>query len=525
MIAGLQNFYRMRPLVSLCLLGAFSALGFAPVFFFPATILGFSGLFVVLSQPEYTYKKAFLETWAFFLGYFVVGLYWIALSLHVDWVKFGWLFPFAAVGLPAFLALFNATGAVVFRALTQGSRDFATFLICALCFSAVEYTRGHIWTGFPWQLTSDIWFFCDTIPQLFAFCGTYGVSLLTTILLMLPGYLYLRCGLFKGSVKSFGIISLVLLSGHYYGKFQLSQTPVVFHNHFEVMVVQPNIPQKLKWKPELFEEHIHHLMRLSQAGQSARRKIIIWPEAASPFAIDGPGNLPNHLAKILKPLDVLLIGAPRYSYDGGHKRLHNSMVGIGFNGEILTQYDKVHLVPFGEYVPARKYLPDDIAKVSAGATDFTPGKNHRTLEIQDVPPFSPLICYEIIFPSELIDESQRPEWLLNLTNDAWYLDSSGPYQHFQMTRARAIEEGLPVVRSANTGISAVIDGKGRVLAKLDFGKEGVVTSSLPKAEPPTFYAQYRDWIYFFMLSMFSALALIFRVIKRVYPCPPLQKTS
>lgn len=525
MISRLCNFYLTHPLIALCLLGAISALGFAPTLFFPATILGFSTLFIVLNQVEYSYKRAFLETWAFFLGYFVVGLYWIALSLHVDWLKFGWLFPFAAVGLPAFLSLFSGVGAIIFRWVTQGSRDFGSLLIAALCFSGVEYTRGHVLTGFPWQLTSDMWFFCDTIPQLFAFLGTYGVSLLTTILLMLPGYFYFRCGALKGFIKSFGIIGLFLLSGHYYGKFHIGQGSKVFHNQFELIVVQPNIPQVLKWKPELFEEHIHHLMTLSDRAQSHVRKVIIWPEAASPFAIDGPGSLPRHLGKILKPGDVLITGAPRYSYDNDQKRLHNSMLAIGSKGEILAQYDKVHLVPFGEYVPGRAFLPEGISKISAGSTDFTPGINHKTIDIQNIPSFSPLICYEIIFPAELIDEAQRPDWLLNLTNDAWYLNSSGPYQHFHMTRARAIEEGLPVVRVANTGISAVIDGKGRVLARLEYGQEGALISALPMPEPPTFYSQYRDWIYCFLFGLLTSIALIFRVIKRVYPCSPLQKTS
>jgi apolipoprotein N-acyltransferase len=276
-------------------------------------------------------------------------------------------------------------------------------------------------------------------------------------------------------------------------------------------LVQPDIPQALKWAPAERERHLVKQIRLgtrppAPAGTEARAPThVIWSETAVPYFVANDPSLLAALGQMVRDGGALIVGAPRTTPQPATPfRLWNSLHAIDSRGRIVATYDKFHLVPFGEYVPFRRWLP--IAKITHGETDFSSGPGPQTLAIPGLPPVSPLICYEAIFPGAVHEPGRRPGWLLNLTNDAWFGISSGPYQHFAAARLRAVEEGLPLVRVANNGISAIIDAYGRVRASLGLGREGVVDGDLPVplAAPPP-YGRYGDGM---VLAVLLAVAFV-----------------
>ena len=276
-------------------------------------------------------------------------------------------------------------------------------------------------------------------------------------------------------------------------------------------LVQPNIPQTLKWDSSLAESHLLKQMRMSASGDSARRIThVIWPETAVPFALERSPGLAAALAPAVPRGGLLITGILRVTQGADGPSWHNSMVALDGSGTVRASFDKFHLVPFGEYVPIR-WIPG-VSRIAPGETDFTPGPGPATVELPGLPPVSPLICYEVIFPGAVVEPGTRPAWLLNLTNDAWFGLSTGPHQHFASARLRAVEEGLPLVRVANSGISGVIDPYGRVLAKLDLGREGVLDAALPRALPPTPYARLGNAVAGIIMLLVLALALTARRI-------------
>jgi apolipoprotein N-acyltransferase len=266
-------------------------------------------------------------------------------------------------------------------------------------------------------------------------------------------------------------------------------------------LVQPSIAQTLKWNPAEREANFRRQILLSTApGAGPTPTTVIWSESAATFFLERDEPHRTALAAAVPPGGLLLTGAPRSDpppQPGRH--VWNSLVALDGTGRILATYDKFHLVPFGEYVPFRSILPID--SVAGGTIDYSAGPGPRTLSLPGLPPVGPLICYEAIFPGAVTDEAHRPAWLLNLTNDAWYGFTSGPFQHFAITRVRAVEEGLPMVRVANNGISGIIDAHGRVTARLSLDAVGFLDGALPVALPPTLYARFGDWLFAALLLL------------------------
>jgi apolipoprotein N-acyltransferase len=477
--------------------GAIAALGFAPVFWVPLTFVGFSVFFFLLKEsPSFPVKPLFWMGWFFGLGYFTVGLYWIALALHVDWMKFGWLFPLALIGVPSGLAV--TTGVVAYLTTFIPEGPFLRYLAFGLFWSVLEWVRGHIFPLFPWLLISDIWLFSPQLSQTLSVIGSYGLGLVTVYLLTLPA-------LARRDALLGGLCLLLIL--WFWGEYRLKTNPIQCEAALTLYLVQPNIPQEQKWDPELTRHNLEKLYALSQ--NSLQEQIfIIWPESAVPFTVQSDSQFSEQLGTLLKKKDYLAFGEPRVTGEGEQKKIYNSIGVINQRGQIIGVYDKSRLVPFGEYIPFRAIIPASVSKLTYGPLDYSAGEGQRTIFLPDIPGFSALVCYEIIFPGAVTPHhSLRPAWILNLTNDGWYLNSSGPYQHFQMARARAIEEGLPVVRVANTGISAVIDPYGRVLKKLPYGVEGIIVEFLPKSiSGATLYVFWRDIPY--LLSVFLLFVLI-----------------
>jgi len=487
------------------LLGACSALGFAPLFWFPFSFIGFSAFLFILSYYPFSQTKiVFWTGWFFGLGYFVVGLYWIALSLHVNWWKFGWLFPIAVLGIPAVGGIYTAVVAYLTNMIKEPG--VLKYLAFGAFWSILEWIRGHIFPLFPWLLISDIWLFSPQIAQTLSVIGSYGLSLVTIYLLTLPAL----------AKKEYALGGLCLITTLWFsGDQRLKNHPTEFDNDILLYLVQPNIAQDQKWSPENIKSNLEKLYLLSK-NKLDKRLFIIWPESGITFTVDSDSLVAKQLSTLLKKDDYLAFGEPRFSNEGGSQKVYNSLAILDNTGKIVGVYDKSRLVHFGEYLPLRTILPDWMTKLSYGSIDYSRGDGLRTLLLPNTPGFSPLICYEVIFPGEVTPHHcSHTSWIVNITNDGWFLNSSGPQQHFQMARARAIEEGVPVARVANTGISGLIDPYGRVIQALPYGIEGILIEPLPKPIPGrTLYVIWRDIPYLITIIFLLGAILWFGLYRK-----------
>jgi apolipoprotein N-acyltransferase len=468
-------------------LGAAGSGALPPVHALPLLIVAFTGLMWLIEGARRG-RGAFAAGWWFGFGHFAVGLYWIAHSLLVDAAKFGWLIPFAIGGLAAGFAIYTGLAGLAVRLLR--GRGLSGVLLLAVAWTLAEWARAHVLSGFPWNLIGTSWAAIPAMMQPAALVGAYGLGLLTVAIAAMPATLARRGAVLSQRWIGTAAAAAVLALGASYGSVRLAAAGDDVVPGVRLRLVQPDIPQSLKWNPDLAEQHFQRVLALSHAPGFEQRTHVIWPESAVPFALTQ--NLPRRLAVATAvPAGGLVItGAIRGESRNNVVQVWNSLHAINGSGDIVATSDKFHLVPFGEYQPLRGVLPID--KITPGQIDFTPGPGPVTLALPGLPKASPLICYEVIFPAAVVSRAERPQWLLNLTNDAWFGISSGPYQHFAAARFRAVEEGMPLVRAANNGVSAIVDPYGRVMTSLDLGRSGVVDGDLPRAIAPTAYARLGD---------------------------------
>jgi apolipoprotein N-acyltransferase len=438
--------------------------------------------------------------WCFGFGYFLSGLYWIGHPFLVDAKIFGWMMPFAVTILPAGLALFTALGFALARLLW--SRGAFRILTLAAALTLSEWLRGHLLTGFPWNafgyaLTGSLAF-----AQAAALVGLWGLTFVAIAVFAAPATLADDTADTRRPWLP-PILALALLAAlALFGAMRLRATPTSFVSGVQLRIVQPNIPQDQRFNHSAKAETMRRYLALSDRATSPQARGVgdvthlIWPESAFPFFLTREPDALAAIAEFLPPGTVLITGAARFAEAAsgpGRIRAYNSVYVIDHAGSILSVYDKVRLVPFGEFLPFRDLLErlglQQLVRVPGG---FLAGDRRRTILAPPAPGFAPLICYEAIFPHAVTPPGERPGWLLNLTNDGWFGASSGPYQHLRQAQLRAVEEGLPLVRAANTGVSAVVDPLGRIVAMLPLGREGALDSGLPQrmAAPP--YAQTGD---------------------------------
>jgi len=472
------------------LFGALAALALPPLHIIPVLLVSFTGL-VWLVDAARGRRGAFLTGWWFGLGYFLAGLYWVGKSFAVAGVA-EWAAPIAVTLLAATCALFPALAAVALR-LVPG-RGLTRIVWFASAWIATEWLRGFApLGGFPWNLIGYVWMPSDAMIQIASVFGVYGLSWATVLAASSPAVLAEGPAVWRGVAASW--LLLALIAGG--GAIRLSDAEVSDVPGVRLRLVQANIAQFHKWRDDLRAQNLRTYLDLSATPPAVAADPppthIIWPETAVPYLIANEPLIRDQIAQIVPPGGVVITGAVRAeTKDDGTPSVWNSLHAVDPSGSVVATYDKFHLVPFGEYTPLRPILK--IAKLTEGDTDFSAGPGPRSLTIGGLPPLSPLICYEAIFPGGVSQPGKRPDWLLNVTNDAWYGISSGPYQHFQQARLRAVEEGLPLVRVANTGISGVIGPYGRVRRALGLGEGGVVDSTLPRPlSVPTFYSRWRDW--------------------------------
>ena len=503
--------YGLAFLLGVCATGALP-----PVDLTPLLLIAFPGL-LWLDEGSPGAGASFRLGYAFGFGFFISGLYWIAAALFVDLSRYWWLVPIAVAGLPAVLALYIGLATLLTNLAVKHLHlpGTARVLVFAIAWAAAEWIRGHAFTGFPWNLIGYAWSggFPGAILMLqsVAWVGIYGLSFLTVLAASLPALL---------GTPSFSPMSpsrrlapaiaagLLILLPSIAGAIRLQTLPTESTGLW-LRIVQPSIPQSLKWDPAAAERNLQLLLDLSGGPANHTLAAVVWPEAATPFLLERDAPRRREIGAAASGRNYVITGALRAASGlGPIAQLFNSIEVLNGNGDIVARYDKAHLVPFGEYVPFRQILR--LEKITPGPLDISAGPGPRTIELPDLPAFAPLICYEVIFPGAIVDEHDRPAWILNVTNDAWYGRSSGPYQHFAIARARAVEEGLPLIRVANNGVSGAIDPAGRVLARVDLDSIGHADLPLPAAGRMTLYARGGDWVLLAMLVL-AALPLAFRL--------------
>jgi apolipoprotein N-acyltransferase len=499
-------------------LGILAAAALPPIDIVPTLVVSFSGL-IWLAEGCRRPREFFALGWSFAFGFFLAGLYWIAISLFTDIAAFWWLLPFAVLALPAGLAILGGLALLAYQWI--GARGVGRAFALALVWTLAEWLRGHILSGFPWNLVGYAWAGgfpgAATVLQTASVTGIDGLSLLTVLVAALPssvGEVLLGAARpwWRFVPAGAALAVVVLLAGS--GAVRLAADTGAVVPNVHLRLVQPSIVQSLKWDPAAREGNFRRLLALSAAPGADKITTIIWPEAAATYFLDRD---PSHLAAIaaIAPRGGLVLTGTLHTEPPPEQPVHiwNSLVAVDAGGAIVAAYDKVHLVPFGEYVPLRSILP--LPKITAGSIDLSSGPGPRTLDLPGLPPVGPSICYEDIFPGAVLDAARRPGWLLNVTNDAWFGFSSGPFQHFAMARVRSVEQGLPLVRSANNGISGVIDPYGRIMKRLALDDVGVLDADLPAGLPEnTVYGSMGDWILLLMLVAGAAPLFRYRRLRQ-----------
>ena len=492
-----------RALIAL-LAGAVSTLAMAPFNIWPVMFVTLPVVVWLIDSAGAGKLRgipaAALTGWFFGFGYFVPGLYWIGYAFLVDAPTFGWLLPFAVCGLPAYLALFTALGFALARAIW--TRDASRVLALAACLTIGEWLRGHALTGFPWNSFGYALSEPLVLAQTFSLLGLWGMTFLAIAIFASPAVLIDgRNSMRRPWLVPVAAVALLVVMG-IGGAIRLSRAPTQFIDTVKLRIMQPNLQQDVRFNYAAKADVMTKYLALSDRAtgpQSTGVKdatLLIWPESAFPFFLTREADAMAQIAALLPPGTELITGSvrpPEQPPSVPITRAYNSIYVIDHEGTVKSVYDKLHLVPFGEYLPYQNLMEklgfEQLTKVQGG---FLAGTRRRTMDIAGAPRMLPLICYEAIFTEDSASANDRPGWIVNLTNDGWFGISTGPYQHLQQTRMRGIEQGLPVVRAANTGISAVIDPLGRIVAQLDLGVEGVLDSRLPAAIAPTVYAKFGD---------------------------------
>lgn len=499
---------RFFPYISAFLAGAVGAFSMPPYGWAVCIFISISWLWLII-QDRTTIRRTFFVGWLFGFGYCISGLWWIGNSLLIEGSPYRWAYPLAVVGLPFLLAFFQACSLAFFaaiagyaaRQLRRSLKPLESYSIFCVALWAAEWTRSHWFTGFPWNLYGMAWMDWAALQSIY-YIGIMGLTAITIIWGALPAFVY-TC--FKDNTNTHrrfayiftvaGVTVFALLQ--LWGLQRLEHNPTLYNKDVIVHLVQPNIPQNLKWDHEKLASNFEKTLAVTRnripinnAAPNATR-VIVWPETALSYPVlnspDGVTMLERMITsfpqKTYLATGILRRSSIPYEERNDHKNAYYNSLQI-FNVQdtklsVAASFDKFHLVPFGEYIPFQQYVPFGPVVQFSG---FQRGDGPQTLKLPFVPPFSPLICYEIIFSGNVVTEynnTAKAEWIINATNDGWYGVSPGPYQHLAQARLRAIEEGIPVIRSANTGISAVIDSYGRIAIQAPLNSDSAQEILLP----------------------------------------------
>ena len=490
--------------------GMFAALSMPPINFWPAFFVAIPvALFLLDGVDQQRRLQSFFLGWCFGFGYFIVAFHWIGFAFLVDAQDYLWMMPFAVGGLAAAMAIY--WGLAFLCVTLSGRKRLSAVLVFAVALAVFEWLRGIFFTGFPWAAPGLAGDGMGAVIQTASLWGMQGVTLLIVLWAGTWPHIFDRSARRLVAVVVMATLPLCWA----WGSYRLLQATVANVEGVTLRIVQPNISQSDKWRGDnmraIFDQLLEMSARPTQNGKPVTH--IIWPESAVPFLIDESDSARAEVAKLLGGTQTLMTGALRreISLTGNSEsdKVFNSILTFDGSGNVVAQYDKWRLVPGGEFLPFEWLLgPLGFRKVVIVPGSFAAGTGPVTLAIPGAPRAGFSICYEAIFPDHFIDPQKRPGWLVNVTNDGWFGNSTGPYQHLAQARLRAIEQGLPLVRAANTGISAVIDPYGRTLSSLPLGHDGVMDASLPQSLPPTFFAEHGGLVFFLALVLLCALGFL-----------------
>jgi apolipoprotein N-acyltransferase len=508
-VAGLGGLPRAGLAV---LLGLLAAGAMPPFNLVPLLVPSFTGLVWVIDAAA-TRRRAFLDGWLWGMGFFVPCLYWICLSMAGDLAQFWWLIPFTVLGLPAVLSLYTGGATAATQSLRRPG--VGRILVLAAAWALFEWLRGHVpFGGFPWVLIGYAWsadmpVLLDVL-QVTAVLGIYGLSFLTVLVAasparlgdpsMLGGTLWRRVGPVA--------VGVMLLAGcGVWGAVRLAPgaDPVV--PDVTLRLVQTDIPNLVTDNVPARLERLRTVLTQAATRGGDAVTAQIWPESSVDFLLNREPRIRDAVARMAPAEGFVLTGTVLANSDGpAVSDVWNSMAAIDPRGDTVARYDKAHLVPFGEYIPLHSFL--EFIPLVAGRPGLSTGPGTMTMKLPHLPPVAPIICYEAIFPHAVVDEAHRPSWIVNVTNDAWFGWSTGPYQHFAIARVRAVEEGLPLVRAANGGISGVVDAHGRRVVTLPLGETGTLDVQLPSALPSqTIYGEIGDFALFLMIGLAISMGI------------------
>ena len=467
---------------------------------------GFVFYFYELNKSS-NLRKSFLLGLAFGFGYFLVSLHWIIFPLFFDKKHF-LLIPFVLIFSPLFLGIFFALPSLLIIYLKENflvlkEKIFISSFVASIIIFSFELLRSFIFGGFPWNLFGHIWEISHYFTIISRFIGVFGLSFLTIFWLVILSNYFIKNEIKKTILIFFAFPIFLLISGKFLELEKSDQT-------IKVRLVQPNIPQKLKWSRPHQKKHIEKLLQLSfkDSSDDYFPDLIVWPEVAIPFFLDENKRLREYISEKIPAESSIVLGALSKDYEKGIEKIFNSLFLLSHNNDYKI-YNKKRLVPFGEYIPLRDFIPFE--KITYGVKDFSSGEVRKNIivktQLRDLK-FEPSICYEGIFSKkDLIHD--RPSFLLNITNDAWFGITSGPWQHLSMTRFRSIERGLPLIRVANSGISAVFDQNGKKMKSMSLNTEGFIDFDLDINNSISHYSKFGLWSILHLIILLVLFSIFF----------------
>lgn len=505
--------------------GAVSALALAPFHLFIVCFLSFPILVWLLDGAVGRadagrlgrLMPAFIVGWGFGLGYFTAGLWWIANALLVEAPEFAWAIPLAVLGLPAFLALFY--GAATLLARLFWSEGIARLLILAAALGLTEWLRSFVLTGFPWNAIAYAIMPSPLMMQSTAYVGFNAMNILAVLLFALPAGFFIQ----HRSKFPYFALFIVLLSAHLgVGYWRLNIAAEPEKDGRIIRIVQPSVDQSEKWAPETARRDFDELLALSTAPSlgedNARPEIIVWPETSVPFILTKEPQAIAAIADALQIGQVLVAGVVRedeVTDQDAPPPYFNSILVLDSDGVIIGAADKNHLVPFGEYLPLKDQLGAlGLKAIAAADRGYIAGLQRRSLQLPRGLTAIPLICYEVLFPDELEQIEPTDGLLINVTNDAWYGNTPGPYQHLHQSQLRAVELGMPMVRAANSGISVLVDAKGRIINRLGYNVKGAIDVELPGKLGAASQPHYKRMAFWLLVLTFGLISIITRFSAR-----------
>ncbi|MGE0754776.1 MAG: apolipoprotein N-acyltransferase [Alphaproteobacteria bacterium] len=459
--------------------GVLAMLALPPFFIVPFMVPACCGLLWLINGAA-SRRRLFWDGWFWGWGYYMSGLYWFCIALMTDAEKFAWLLPFALFGLTGVIAIYQ--GLICWLMGFFRVSGFTRIFVFSVVWLLVEFARGHLFTGFPWNLAGYTLAVSDVSIQLASLVGIYGLTWLVIFLALLPSSLGDADIGRRRALRVTGAAYLLFAIALAWGGWRLHAAGhTQYVDGVMLRLVQANIAQHHKWDPALQVQGLQKHIELSRAEGIENITHVIWPETAAPYIIDERSKLLQILSAMLPADTKLITGGLRAEGESSDWRIYNSIVMVDSAGAIVGTYDKNRLVPFGEFLPFRSLIPEKWA-TPVGNKDFSRGPGAVTLDWPGLPGVTPLICYEAIFPEFAAGAHPRPKLFLNLTNDAWFGTSTAPYQHLHMSRMRAVEQGIPLIRVANTGMSLVVDAMGRVLKRSSLNQIAVIDTRLPQPE-------------------------------------------